>query len=83
LKKLYRSRTDKVLAGCGRIRAYFNLDVDTNLLRLITAGLTLVMPLLAALYIIAWIIVPVEPVGELMSNNGGSKKLYRSRKTVS
>jgi len=64
LKKLYRSRTDKVLGGVvGGLRAYFNLDVDTNLLRLITAGLTLVMPLLAALYIIAWIIVPVEPVG--------------------
>jgi len=64
LKKLYRSRTDKVLGGVvGGIRAYFNLDVDTNLLRLITAGLTMVMPLLAALYIIAWIIVPVEPVG--------------------
>lgn len=64
MKKLYRSRTDKVLGGVvGGLRAYFNLDVDTNLLRLITAGLTLVMPLLAALYIIAWIIVPVEPVG--------------------
>ncbi len=64
MKRLYRSRTDKVLGGVvGGIRAYFNLDVDTNLLRLITAGLTLVMPLLAALYIIAWIIVPVEPVG--------------------
>ncbi len=64
MKRLYRSRTDKVLGGVvGGLRAYFNLDVDTNLLRLITAGLTLVMPLLAALYIIAWIIVPVEPVG--------------------
>jgi len=64
LKRLYRSRTDKVLGGVvGGLRAYFNLDVDTNLLRLITAGLTLVMPLLAALYIIAWIIVPVELVG--------------------
>mgnify|MGYP001490591661 CR=1 FL=1 len=64
MKRLYRSRTDKVLGGVvGGLRAYFNLDVDTNLLRLITAGLTLVMPLLAVLYIIAWIIVPVEPVG--------------------
>ncbi len=64
MKKLYRSRTDKVLGGVvGGLRAYFNLDVDTNLLRLITAGLTLVMPLSAVLYIIAWIIVPVEPVG--------------------
>ena len=64
MKRLYRSRTDKVLGGVvGGLRAYFNLDVDTNLLRLITAGLTLVMPLLAALYIIAWIIIPLEPEG--------------------
>jgi len=64
LKKLYRSRTDKVLGGViGGFRAYFNWDVDTNLLRLITAALTLILPILVALYIIAWIIVPVEPVG--------------------
>jgi len=64
LKKLYRSRTDKVLGGViGGFRAYFNLDVDTNLLRLITAGLTLILPILVALYIIAWIIIPLEPEG--------------------
>jgi len=64
LKKLYRSRTDKVLGGViGGFRAYFNLDVDTNLVRLITAGLTLILPILVALYIIAWIIIPLEPEG--------------------
>jgi len=64
LKKLYRSRTDKVLGGLWAVSGLTSIwDVDTNLLRLITAGLTLVMPLLAALYIIAWIIVPVELVG--------------------
>jgi len=64
LKRLYRSRTDKVLGGVvGGLRAYFNLDVDTNLLRLITAGLTLILPILVALYIIAWIIIPLEPEG--------------------
>jgi len=64
LKKLYRSRTDKVLGGViGGFRAYFNLDVDTNLLRLITAALTLILPILVALYIIAWIIIPLEPEG--------------------
>jgi len=64
LKKLYRSRTDKVLGGVvGGLRAYFNLDVDTNLLRLITAALTLILPILVALYIIAWIIIPLEPEG--------------------
>ena len=65
MKKLYRSRTDKVLGGViGGFRAYFNLDVDTNLLRLITAGLTLILHILVALYIIAWIIIPLEPEGE-------------------
>ncbi len=64
MKKLYRSRTDKVLGGViGGFRAYFNLDVDTNLVRLITAGLTLILPILVALYIIAWIIIPLEPEG--------------------
>lgn len=64
MKKLYRSRTDKVLGGViGGFRAYFNLDVDTNLLRLITAALTLILPILVALYIIAWIIIPLEPEG--------------------
>ncbi len=64
MKKLYRSRTDKVLGGViGGLKAYFNLDVDTNLLRLITAGLTLILHLLIALYIIAWIIIPLEPEG--------------------
>lgn len=64
MKKLYRSRTDKVLGGViGGFRAYFNLDVDTNLLRLITAGLTLILHILVALYIIAWIIIPLEPEG--------------------
>ena len=64
MKKLYRSRTEKVLGGVvGGIRAYFNLDVDTNLVRLITAGLTLILPILVALYIIAWIIIPLEPEG--------------------
>ena len=64
MKKLYRSRTDKVLGGViGGFKAYFNLDVDTNLLRLITAALTLILPILVALYIIAWIIIPLEPEG--------------------
>ena len=64
MKKLYRSRTDKVLGGViGGFKAYLNLDVDTNLLRLITAGLTLILHLLIALYIIACIIIPLEPEG--------------------
>jgi len=64
LKKLYRSRTDKVLGGViGGFKAYLNLDVDTNLLRLITAGLTLILFPLALLYIIAWVIIPLEPEG--------------------
>ncbi|WP_018963867.1 PspC domain-containing protein [Coprothermobacter platensis] len=64
MKKLYRSRTDKVLGGIiGGLRAYFDLNVDTNVLRLVTAGLTLFMPVLALLYFIGWVIIPEEPRG--------------------
>ena len=61
IKRLYRSRKDKVLAGvCGGIAEY--LDVDPVVVRLVWAILTLIsmgMGLLA--YLIAWIIIPEEP----------------------
>jgi phage shock protein C len=60
-KRLYRSRDDRVLFGvCGGLGAY--LGVDPTLVRII-AVLSLFLPgpqLLA--YLIAWIIVPEEPL---------------------
>lgn len=63
MKKLYRSRKDTKIAGvCGGIAEYFN--VDSTIIRLL-AVLTIFFGgggIIA--YIIAWIIIPLEPVEE-------------------
>lgn len=60
-KKLYRSKTKKMIAGvCGGLADY--LDMDANLMRLLFVAIALLTALLPMVifYIIAWIIVPVE-----------------------
>ena len=61
IKRLYRSKTDKVLGGvCGGIAEY--LDVDPVVVRLIWAVATLISMGLGILaYLIAWIIIQEEP----------------------
>ena len=60
-KKLYRSRTDKMVSGvCGGLAQYFN--IDATIVRLIFAALIVFgvgSPLL--IYIILAIVVPLEP----------------------
>jgi phage shock protein C len=61
-KKLHRSLSKKMLGGvCGGLAEYFEIDV--SLVRLIFVGIALVSALVPMLifYIIAWIIIPVEP----------------------
>jgi phage shock protein C len=59
-RKLYRSKTDRKLAGvCGGVAQYFNLDatlVRVLFVLLAVLGLTGVI-----LYVAMWIIVPNEP----------------------
>ncbi len=60
-KKLYRSKTQKMIAGvCGGLADY--MDVDVNIMRLLFVAVFLLTALLPMVifYIIAWIIVPVE-----------------------
>jgi len=60
-KKLYRSRTKKMIAGvCGGLADYF--DIDASLLRLLFVVFTLLTAVLPFFffYLIAWIIVPVQ-----------------------
>lgn len=60
-KRLYRSTTQKMLAGvCGGLAEYFDLDV--SIVRLLTVGLALVTAVLPVFffYIIAWIVIPLE-----------------------
>ena len=61
-KKLYRSQTKKMIGGvCGGLADYF--DMDVSLLRLLFVAFTLLTALFpfAIFYIIAWIIVPLQP----------------------
>jgi len=61
MKRLYRSETDKKIAGiCGGIGE--NLDVDPTIVRLIAVVLTFatgIIPFLIG-YVIAWWIVPTR-----------------------
>lgn len=59
-KRLYRSRTNRKLAGvCGGIGAYF--EVDPVLIRLLWIVFTLAGGGGVVAYLIAWLIVPEEP----------------------
>jgi phage shock protein C len=62
-KKLVRSQSNKMIGGiCGGLADYF--DMDVSLLRLLFVAFTLLTALFpfAIFYIVAWIVVPAEPV---------------------
>ena len=63
-RKLYRSRTEKIIGGvCGGLADYFN--VDPTLVRLIFIIL-LFTPLHGLLlYLILWLITPSAPYGTI------------------
>jgi phage shock protein PspC (stress-responsive transcriptional regulator) len=59
MKRLYRSRKDRVIAGvCGGIGDYF--EIDPTLIRLIWLLLGLTGTGILA-YIVAWVMIPEEP----------------------
>ncbi len=59
-KRLYRSRSDRFIAGvCGGIAEY--LDLDSTLIRLVALVLVFAGAGILA-YLIAWVIMPEEPV---------------------
>jgi phage shock protein C len=59
-RKLYRSRTDRKLAGvCGGLAQYFNLDA--TLIRVLFVVLAVLGGTGLVLYVAMWIIVPNEP----------------------
>lgn len=68
-KILYRSRTDRWIAGvCGGLGDYFGVDV--NALRLAFVVLALWQGVGLVLYLLLVIIVPDEPVRELVMEPG-------------
>ncbi|MEK6903460.1 MAG: PspC domain-containing protein, partial [Nanoarchaeota archaeon] len=57
VKRLYRSRTDKIFGGvCGGIAVYFN--VDPVLIRVLWVILIFIMGTGILVYLIAWLIMP-------------------------
>ena len=60
MKKLYRSNTDRMIAGvCGGLADYIN--IDPTIIRLIFAVLLLMGTGGFWIYIILWAIVPLPP----------------------
>jgi phage shock protein C len=63
-KRLYRSVNDRVLGGvCGGLGKYLN--IDPVLVRVVWAILFFAAGAGVLAYIIAWIIVPEEPVNKI------------------
>jgi len=61
-RKLYRSRTDRKLAGvCGGLAQYFN--AEPTLIRVLFVVLALLGGPGLVIYLVLWIIVPEEPQG--------------------
>ncbi len=59
-RKLYRSRSDRKLAGvCGGLASYFTLDA--TLIRVLFVVLGVMGGSGVVLYLAMWIIVPSEP----------------------
>lgn len=67
-RKLYRSRTERSIAGiCGGLGEYF--DADPTMIRLLMLLLILLGGLSIWAYIILWIIIPEEPPRKFNINN--------------
>ena len=65
-KRLQRSRTEKMLGGvCGGLAEYFN--VDPTLVRVIWIAITLLAGVGILLYIILWLVVPLQSPTEPLS----------------
>ena len=63
VKRLYRSRTDRMIWGvCGGLANYFN--IDPTIVRLIAVLLLFFGGFVILAYIILAIVVPVEPAGQ-------------------
>ncbi len=60
-RKLYRSNTDKKIAGiCGGLGDYFNID-PTVMRILFVAGFFLTGSLVFWLYLVLWVVIPESP----------------------
>jgi phage shock protein PspC (stress-responsive transcriptional regulator) len=76
-KKLYRSSKDQVLGGVAAGIAEY-LDIDTTLIRLVWAASMLAGFGIAA-YILAWIIIPIDPSSDTKKTGAEEIKEHAER----
>jgi len=68
-RRLTRSRTDRMIAGvCGGFAAYSGIDV--NIVRLVMVLLAVLGGTGVLLYLVAWVIVPVDDAAQAAGNGG-------------
>jgi phage shock protein C len=68
-RRLARSRTDRKIAGvCGGFAAYSGLDA--NIVRLVMVLLAVLGGSGVVLYLVAWVIVPLEDVAQATDDGG-------------
>ncbi len=62
-KRLYRSRTEKMIAGvCGGLGEY--LGIDPTIVRIVWVLISLMAGVGVLLYLILWVVIPLElPAG--------------------
>ncbi len=77
-KKLYRSRTDSMIAGvCGGLAEYF--DIDASLVRVGAVLFTLAWGSGILAYVILWLIVAQKPLeSSVMESEGGQKEAVKA-----
>jgi phage shock protein C len=63
--KLYRSKSEKMIAGvCGGVGEYFSMD--PTLVRLLFAIGAILGGPGVLVYLVMWIVVPVQPVDQIV-----------------
>jgi phage shock protein C len=77
-KKLYRSRTNSMIAGvCGGLAEYF--DIDASLVRVGAVLFTLAWGSGILAYVILWLIVAQKPLeSSVMESEGGQKETVKA-----
>ena len=68
-KRIYRSRSNRMLGGvCGGLEDYTGIDV--TIWRLIMIVIALPGGLSILIYLIMWIVIPLEPTRKQVVNKG-------------
>jgi phage shock protein C len=68
MKRLYRSRTSRVIGGVAAGLAEY-LDIDVTLMRLLFVLIGVLIPNVLLAYLLAWIIIPEAPSGQVAEHH--------------